>query len=62
MIIKDISDKNLFNQVVRILQNNRDKYDDIRPIANAKVPIIKFIEIDTQINYDISINKLDGIR
>lgn len=41
--------------------NQTAKYENINLIAHAKVPIIKFVEIETQFHFDLSFNKLDGI-
>lgn len=33
-----------------------DKFENVNLIANAKVPIIKFYEIESQYQFDISFN------
>ena len=35
---------------------------DIEYIRKSKVPLIKFIHTDTALQFDISVNKLDGIK
>lgn len=42
--------------------NQSQKFEGINLIANAKVPIIKFIEISTQFHFDLSFNKMDGLK
>lgn len=35
---------------------------DIEYIRKSKVPLIKFTHADTGIQFDISVNKLDGLK
>lgn len=42
--------------------NMQDKYENINVIRSAKVPLIKLVEKSTQLNFDISFNKLDGVK
>mgnify|MGYP000941525270 CR=1 FL=1 len=39
-----------------------DEYEQFQIIRSAKVPLIKLVEKSTQINFDISFNKLDGVK
>lgn len=51
----------LLKHVATILKNNPDKFTNIDVIASAKVPIIKFIDMENNYNIDVSFNKLDGL-
>ena len=37
-------------------------YDSINVIRSAKVPLIKLVEKSTNLNFDLSFNKLDGVN
>ena len=39
-----------------------DEYEQFQIIRSAKVPLIKLVEKSTGINFDISFNKLDGVK
>ena len=40
---------------------NKEDFEKVLLITNAKVPIIKFVDRETQLNFDVSFNKMDGI-
>ncbi|CAD8138351.1 unnamed protein product [Paramecium octaurelia] len=61
MIDKNISAKELYKKVAQNLMKS-DKFENVNLIANAKVPIIKFFEVETSYQFDISFNQMDGIR
>ena len=62
MLIDTSVNKNvLLKQVAKILKSHSDKYTNIDIISSAKVPIIKFIDLENNYNIDVSFNKLDGI-
>ena len=61
MFQPDASKNNLMKNVARILQKNPKKYTSLNLISSAKVPIIRFIDIEFNLNFDISFNKIDGI-
>jgi non-canonical poly(A) RNA polymerase PAPD5/7 len=48
--------------VAKIVNEREDLFSNINLVTNAKVPLIKFEEKETTFNYDISINKTDGIK
>lgn len=48
------------NKVVR--KHEGSVFCDVQYIRNSKVPLIKFVHIDTQIPFDISVNKKDGLK
>ncbi|KAL4464118.1 hypothetical protein ABPG74_006055 [Tetrahymena malaccensis] len=63
VIVKDdIQNKQLYKKVADKIMNCEDIYENINLVTNAKVPIIKFVEKETQINFDISFNKEDGVK
>lgn len=47
--------------VARILQKYPNRYTNLNLISSAKVPIIRFVDIEYNLNFDISFNKLDGL-
>lgn len=47
--------------VARILQRHPTKYTNLNLISSAKVPIIRFVDIEHNLNFDVSFNKLDGL-
>ncbi len=51
----------LLNKIAKCLMKNQD-YDSINVIRSAKVPLIKLVEKNTNLNFDISFNKLDGVK
>jgi len=51
----------LLNKIAKCLMKNAD-YDSINVIRSAKVPLIKLVEKSTNLNFDISFNKLDGVK
>ena len=50
------------NKLAKQLMKMNDKYEDINVIRSAKVPLIKLVEKSTKLNFDISFNKLDGVK
>ncbi|CAK56404.1 unnamed protein product (macronuclear) [Paramecium tetraurelia] len=61
MIDKNMSAKELYKKVAQNLMKS-DKFENVNLIAKAKVPIIKFFEIESSYQFDISFNQMDGIR
>ena len=59
---EDANNKKMYDKVAKLLFDHTEMFENINLIQNAKVPIIKFIEKSTQINFDISFNKDDGIK
>jgi non-canonical poly(A) RNA polymerase PAPD5/7 len=49
------------NKLAKVLMKHPD-YESINIIRSAKVPLIKLIESKTGYNFDISFNKLDGVK
>lgn len=45
-----------------IRKNEGSIFCDIQYIRNSKVPLIKMVHIDTQLPFDISVNKKDGLK
>lgn len=52
----------MYTKIAKMLMSRNDLYESVNLITNAKVPIIKFVDIESQINFDISFNKLDGVK
>ncbi|CAK85020.1 unnamed protein product (macronuclear) [Paramecium tetraurelia] len=61
MIDKSMSAKELYKKVAQSLMKS-DKFENVNLIANAKVPIIKFFEVESQYQFDISFNQMDGLK
>jgi non-canonical poly(A) RNA polymerase PAPD5/7 len=57
----DASKAQLMKSVARILQRYPHKYTNLNLISSAKVPIIRFVDIEHNLNFDVSFNKLDGL-
>ena len=49
------------NTIAKSLLKNTD-YDAVNIIRSAKVPLIKMVEKSTNLNFDISFNKMDGVK
>eukprot|EP01016_Furgasonia_blochmanni_P029777 TRINITY_DN3118_c0_g1_i17.p1 TRINITY_DN3118_c0_g1~~TRINITY_DN3118_c0_g1_i17.p1 ORF type:complete len:243 (-),score=57.96 TRINITY_DN3118_c0_g1_i17:104-832(-) len=49
------------HKVAKIIMQNSDLFDSINIIKSAKVPIVKIRDIEYDINFDISFNKMDGL-
>lgn len=62
VIDESTSSKNLFSQVAKAIMNFPEAFTNAQPITNAKVPIIKFVDAQTQLHFDCSFNKDDGLR
>jgi len=58
----DYNPLTLMNKLAKQLMKMNDKYEDINVIRSAKVPLIKLVEKSTKLNFDISFNKLDGVK
>ena len=55
------SEKSLYSKVAHAMLENKEDFEKVLLITNAKVPIIKFVDRETQLNFDVSFNKMDGI-
>ena len=42
--------------------NETEKYSNIVVIRNAKVPLVKLRDKKNGLNFDISFNKMDGVK
>lgn len=62
VIKEDESNKTLYQKVAEVLSEQKDVFENINFITHAKVPLIKFVEKSTQISFDISFNKEDGVK
>lgn len=51
----------LMNKLAKVLLKDT-KYESVNLIRSAKVPLIKLVEVSTGYNFDISFNKLDGVK
>lgn len=52
----------LITQVENLMSKAQDIFSEIEPIKKTKVPIIKFVEPEFQIKFDLSFNQEDGLR
>ncbi|CAD8210064.1 unnamed protein product [Paramecium octaurelia] len=62
MIETSCTQKQLFKKVAARMMKQTNKFENVNLIANAKVPIIKFVEVESQYHFDISFNQLDGLK
>ncbi len=54
-------DKAVFEKLARVVE--RPGYaEQVQVIRHARVPIIKFVHSSSQIKFDLSVNKMDGVR
>ena len=53
--------KSLIKNTAKVLNKHQDKYINLSIIKTAKVPLIRFEEAETEIQFDLSFNKLDGL-
>jgi len=56
-----IHPQTMMNKLAKALMKNPD-YESVNVIRSAKVPLIKLIERNTNYNFDLSFNKLDGVN
>jgi non-canonical poly(A) RNA polymerase PAPD5/7 len=49
------------NKLAKVLLKD-ENYESVNVIRSAKVPLIKLVETKTGYNFDISFNKLDGVK
>lgn len=65
VLINDLleyEERKVYDTIHKVIRKNEGiVFCDIQYIRNSKVPLIKFTHIDTQIPFDISVNKKDGI-
>lgn len=54
--------KYLIDVIGDLLHRKTDRYTNVTIIRSAKVPIVKLTEKENNLNFDISFNKLDGIK
>lgn len=54
--------KKLIEDIGDLLHRKTDRYTNVTVIRSAKVPIVKLTEKENNLNFDISFNKLDGIK
>lgn len=52
----------MYSKVAKALLDNKNEYEKVNLITNAKVPIIKFVHVKSQLNFDLSFNKDDGLK
>ena len=57
----DTPSTSLLHKLAQVLMKD-DEYEQIQIIRSAKVPLVKLVEKTTKINFDISFNKLDGVK
>eukprot|EP01017_Pseudomicrothorax_dubius_P026989 TRINITY_DN3062_c0_g1_i1.p1 TRINITY_DN3062_c0_g1~~TRINITY_DN3062_c0_g1_i1.p1 ORF type:complete len:429 (-),score=125.89 TRINITY_DN3062_c0_g1_i1:138-1424(-) len=62
VVKQDLVDKTVMNRVAKVLFKNEELFEGIQLIRGAKVPIIKFVDKETQVQFDISFNKMDGVH
>ncbi|CAD8121914.1 unnamed protein product [Paramecium sonneborni] len=62
MIETSCSQKQLYKKVAAKMMKQTNKFENVNLIANAKVPIIKFVEVESQYHFDLSFNQLDGLK
>lgn len=51
----------IMKSMAKLLQRCPQKYSNLQSISTAKVPIIKFVDVEHGLSFDVSFNKLDGL-
>jgi len=59
---EDANNSTLYSKAAKKIMEEKEFYENVNLITHAKVPIIKFVESNTQINFDLSFNTLDGVK
>jgi len=55
-------ERGVYDTIYKIIRKNEGiAFCDIQYIRHSKVPLIKFVHIDTQLPFDVSVNKRDGL-
>ncbi|CAD8121232.1 unnamed protein product [Paramecium sonneborni] len=62
MIETSCTQKQLYKKVAAQMIKQTNKFENVNLIANAKVPIIKFIDVESQYHFDLSFNQLDALK
>ena len=62
VLIETDNVKQVYDIIHATIRSRRDKYCDIDYIRKSKVPLIKFHTVEDDIQFDISVNKEDGIK
>lgn len=61
--IEEYEERKVYDNIHKIIRKNEGiAFCDIQYIRNSKVPLIKLVHIDTQLPFDISVNKKDGLK
>lgn len=62
MLIEGIDDRKTYEAIYSAIMKRGDEYSEVDYIRKSKVPLIKFVKTDGWIQFDISVNKEDGIK
>jgi len=61
--IEEYEERKVYDTIHKAIRKNEGSiFCDIQYIRNSKVPLIKMVHIDTQLPFDISVNKKDGLK
>jgi non-canonical poly(A) RNA polymerase PAPD5/7 len=52
----------ILHKLAKVLMKRSEDYGQIQVIKSAKVPLIKLVDKQNNLNFDISFNKLDGVN
>jgi non-canonical poly(A) RNA polymerase PAPD5/7 len=62
ILVDSQDDRKIYEAVYSALLKRGDEYCEIDYIRKSKVPLIKFIKTEGWIQFDVSVNKEDGIK
>ncbi len=57
----DYSARKLMKKVKNIIKKNKEVFSHVEFLSKAKIPLIKFVESESKIEFDLSFNQKDGI-
>lgn len=62
MLVETGDTRKVYEDIYLAVMSKRDVYKDIEYIRKSKVPLIKCMRKDGEIQFDISVNKEDGLN
>lgn len=62
ILIDGHDDRKVYEALYTAITKRGDEYCEVDYIRKSKVPLIKFIKTDGWIQFDVSVNKADGIK
>ena len=62
VLIDSMDDRKAYEAIYSAIMKRGDEFSEVEYIRKSKVPLIKLIKTDGWIQFDISVNKEDGIK